>query len=560
MRRFSTARLIFILIFLFLSFGGSTIFASFGNSLGSAFCSNDTPTPEFGWRISDMDIAAQVRENGEVLVQEKITANFDSYKHGIYRTIPLLFEPKGTGYKTSNFSKVSISDIHVTQDGENTMVSKSIRKGVLCPQTLLAGEYNDEEFIKIGDPDKTITGEHSYVISYVIKNALRDDKGYPELYWNMIGNGWGVPIDNASIRLSREGNISFYTENTYCYAGPAGSTDSSNCNIFLISDKAIDFGVKGLGPHEGVTVQVAINPESSTQIASNVTGTKDRTSEYILSKWYYIFTLAPFLYFFYVWYQNGRDPKTRGIIAPRFDAPDGLSPARVGVILDQEVNNVDIASTIISIAQKGWMNIKYEKGGILGIGEDYIFIKSSPDKERIPLTEEEQILYSGIFSSKYYDVINSAFKAYLKDSKNLKEFANSSAAATQNTWDNTTLNLTKIPGLSQIISDTLKSEDDPSSKSEVRLSSLKYKFYPVIDEAKAKLYSWAVTAGYLKSTPGPIQSIFLPGYLIVFVLWYFAITQSSLVLITLMVISTIASIVVLFVYRFYTMKAKLCPY
>ena len=484
----------FILLFLiFLSFGGSAVFANLGNSLSSAFCQNNTsPTPEYGWKINSMEVAAQILDNGDMKIREKITVNFDVSKHGIYRTIPLLFEPKGSGYKTTNFSAIKIESVNVLQDGKRATFANSERSGSLCPSSFLASEYNKEQFIKIGSPNNTIVGTHQYLISYLVKNALRDDRGFPELYWNMIGQGWGVDIDQAKIRITKSGNLEFSTDKIFCYSGVYGSIDSETCQTFIVDEGTIDFTINNLKPFHGVTVQTAIKPEFAAQLSANITGQKDRTQEYILKKWYYLLAFLPFLYFVYIWNKDGKDPVSRGIIAPRFDAPSAMSPAQAGMVLDQSVDNVDIAAIIISIAQKGWMKIVYKQGGLLGIGEDYTFEMINNPKI-IPLTEEEKHIYDNIFGA---------------------------------------------------------------GKTSTSLSSLRNHFYMVIDEAKAKLYSWAVLNNYLKSTPGPIQGAFVPGYVMLGVVWYLAISNSSFVMIAFAALSSILSIIVLFMYRFYTAKGK----
>jgi hypothetical protein len=73
---------------------------------------------------------------------------------------------------------------------------------------------------------------------------------------------------------------------------------------------------------------------------------------------YLLLVLIPCIYFYIMWRRFGRDPRTRGIIAPRYDSPDNLSPAQTGIVLDQRVDSVDIAALIVSIAQKGYMKIK----------------------------------------------------------------------------------------------------------------------------------------------------------------------------------------------------------
>jgi len=49
----------------------------------------------------------------------------------------------------------------------------------------------------------TVTGVHSYVISYRVGGALTYFSDHDELYWNVTGNEWDVPINyvNSEITL-----------------------------------------------------------------------------------------------------------------------------------------------------------------------------------------------------------------------------------------------------------------------------------------------------------------------------------------------------------------------
>ncbi len=493
MKKFNIYRTLFTLVILY--YASTRIFPGLiGTVYSQSNCETSISTnPEYGWEITSIEVASQILDNGDLKIQEKIVTNFDTQKHGIYRTIPLLFEPKGKGYKPENFSDLKIENVSVTQDGSPATFSNSVRGGVQCPTSWLAGEYNKEQFIKIGDADITITGNHEYVISYLVKNALRDDKGYPELYYNMVGHGWGVPIGIVKVRLSTADKIQFVTDNVFCYSGSLGSSDEKKCGTFIIDDQTIDFSAENLEPFQGTTIQVAIKPEFASQIAANTNGKVNKTVSHILAKWYYLLAFSPFIYFLYIWYTNGRDPASRGIVAPRYDAPNGLSPAQVGLVLDQSVDNVDIASIIISIAQKGYMKIIVEKGKIFGIGTDYYFEKILPTPTKAQLSTEELMIYTNIF--------------YERGDR-------------------------------------------------VSLDSLKNVFYETVNNAKANVYNWSVSNGYLKSTPGPLQGNFMLGYLLLFIFWFLVLTISSAIAILFMVASTILSLIIIFQYRFFTSKGK----
>ena len=74
--------------------------------------------------------------------------------------------------------------------------------------------------LRIGDPDPTITGQHTYTISYTVRGAISPFSDHDELYWDAIGNQWQVPILSATSTVTSPAPIDRYL----CFSGPQGST------------------------------------------------------------------------------------------------------------------------------------------------------------------------------------------------------------------------------------------------------------------------------------------------------------------------------------------------
>lgn len=139
-----------------------------------------------GEHIQSFDSNIQIRESGEILITETIDYDFGyDQRHGIYRTIPLdKINEEGKTYRMS-FEMIDVLD----KDG-NVYRYDVDRQG---------GEVE----IKIGDPNKTISGLNTYVIQYRIGGALTYFSDHDELYWNINGNQWEVPIAQMSAQISR---------------------------------------------------------------------------------------------------------------------------------------------------------------------------------------------------------------------------------------------------------------------------------------------------------------------------------------------------------------------
>ena len=73
--------------------------------------------------------------------------------------------------------------------------------------------------MRIGDPNRTITGVHTYDISYTVKGALLPFADHDELNWDVIGHEWSVPINAAAATVHAPATI----ERVACFSGPQGS-------------------------------------------------------------------------------------------------------------------------------------------------------------------------------------------------------------------------------------------------------------------------------------------------------------------------------------------------
>jgi hypothetical protein len=122
-------------------------------------------------RITRYDSDLTIEADGGLLVREAINYDFGSTpRHGIIREIPVRvdYPPK------ENTDRYPIDVLSVTaSDGASAQYEVS--------------EDGDNLSIRIGDPDSTITGAHTYEITYRVP-APTTFADHDEL-WNVIGTG-----------------------------------------------------------------------------------------------------------------------------------------------------------------------------------------------------------------------------------------------------------------------------------------------------------------------------------------------------------------------------------
>ena len=120
-----------------------------------------------------------VQPDATLDVTETIDVNFIGVWHGLYRTIPVEYvTPQGFNY--SLFVKF---DGATDAAGQKLKVESS-REGHYLKWKIYVDDATDAE--------RTIR------LHYQVRNGLKFFEDHDELYWNVTGDEWDVPVGNAS--------------------------------------------------------------------------------------------------------------------------------------------------------------------------------------------------------------------------------------------------------------------------------------------------------------------------------------------------------------------------
>lgn len=342
-----------------------------------------------GWLINSFDSKITISQSGQVQVDETITVDFDALqKHGIYRDIPVIYSTK-SGNKLNIDLKVS----RVLQDNQPAIYELS-RQG-------------KNQRIKIGDPNRTITGRHSYEIDYTVAQVINFFSDHSELYWNVNGFGWPVPIEQSQATVSFPAGII----QVECFTGELGS-QAKDCSTDIAADKqSAQFATsQPLAPGENLTIVAGFPADAITKPSSG-----SIIWRFLRDNLAYFVPFIVLGFLLYRWWRFGRDPKGRVTVAPEFAPPQKLAPAEMGVIIDEKADIIDISSTIVHLATRGYLEIFEEKKkGFFGGSTDYRLVKKKP---ATGLVEFEKQVFDGLFESgeevrlsdlktKYYQHLN----------------------------------------------------------------------------------------------------------------------------------------------------------
>jgi uncharacterized membrane protein len=325
-----------------------TYILTLGLNFNSVVAQNVVPEESIISYISDI----VVNIDNSIDVTEQITYNTGPEKRrGIYRDIATI---------SSQERRMSIENITVKDE-----------KG--DPYEFETSDSKDSIKIKIGNPDIAFLGQKVYIIKYKATNAIAQLKDLDEIYWNVTGDEWNLPIyqAKASVRLPYGVNVI----QSECYYGLKGSKDKCQTsyyeNIYSFNTTAV------LNPQEGITVAVGfpkgvVSQYSESNFQEDITVVSQYSESNFFDKywrWLIAGTLPILTLIFSLlnWHKKGRDERGTGIIVPQYDAPDNLTPIEVGTIAKEKLDNSDISAEIIYLATKGYLKIHQMEERFVGL-------------------------------------------------------------------------------------------------------------------------------------------------------------------------------------------------
>ena len=145
------------------------------------------------YEYTNLNITANILNDGTIDIEEDFTANFFVNKHGIIRNIPLNYS---VWWK--NFH-INISNIYVQWKKFTT------------------SKNNGNIEIKIWDANTTVVWEQSYPIFYSTYGLIRNFSGmwYAELYWNLVWYDFDTNINKVRATLILPKAYTWFTKDDF---------------------------------------------------------------------------------------------------------------------------------------------------------------------------------------------------------------------------------------------------------------------------------------------------------------------------------------------------------
>jgi hypothetical protein len=322
--------------------------------------------------IQEFDVRVQVQEDASIRVMESIQVRFNGSWRGFFRTIPVEYRtPQGFSFRLF-FHLESVTDESGRSLETDVSRERSYRK------------------IKIWVPDahdvtRTIT------LQYTIPNALKFFEEHDELYWNVTGTEWDIPIHRAVAIVELPDGASGLRATAFTGAYGSAAKDAAIKEL----ERGFYFEtVGGLSFREGLTVVVGWDPGLVRR-----PGIAAKARMFLLANWLFFLPLLSLLGMYWVWRTWGKDPERRSV-APAYEPPDGMTPAEVGTLVDNRPDPRDITATLVDLAVKGHIRIEeMETKALFGIikNSDYRFVRLTNTTDWSALKPHERLFLNGLF-------------------------------------------------------------------------------------------------------------------------------------------------------------------
>jgi len=327
--------------------------------LAASVASALAQSEDTGWTIRSFHAEIAVQRDASLVVTETIEVDFGSLqRHGIFREIPVRYDHDAARYRIYELAVEAVTD----------------ESGKPYPYTRSANGANER--IRVGDPDRTVSGRQTYRVRYRVAGALNAFTDHDELFWNVNGPDWPVPAERVSAAVAL---FAPALQRATCFQGPSGSRQL--CRFSETPQRIEYVATRALGAGEELTIVAAVRKgvlsEPVPLFEPKPRGVLDLfepTPAAVGGA--ALVLLAGIALLLRSWWLVGRDrryvtthavtgdeaEKVRGVfehetVVAEYEPPDGAKPAELGLIVDERADAKDLVATIVDLARRGHLRI-----------------------------------------------------------------------------------------------------------------------------------------------------------------------------------------------------------
>ncbi len=312
-----------------------------------------------------------VNVDGSLLVTETLRVRSEGreIRRGIFRDFPTSYRDR-----LNNRVRVGLDILGIQRNGR--------------PEPYHTEKRSNGIRIYIGSSNRMLdNGVHEYRLRFRTTRQLGFFEDFDELYWNVTGNGWAFPIDQASARITLPSPVQADNLRRAVYTGRQGSSGQQARSDITGSQTVMFETTEALQAREGFTVAlgwpkgIVEQPSIPEKINYFL---NDNGSALVLL----IGLLAPLGWYLWAWNRYGRDPQ-KGVIIPRFEPPTGLTPAGCSYIRKMSFNKEAFSAAVVNLGVKGFLEINEDD-------EDFI-LRQKREPRTAGASKGERALLKEIF-------------------------------------------------------------------------------------------------------------------------------------------------------------------
>lgn len=233
------------------------------------------------------------------------------------------------------------------------------------------------------------TGSNTYIFEYTVKGAIKVEENGNQLRWIALRDELISDVYDAAVTVQAPSGVTFlaaeaWRNNASYPAGVVGISDDG---------RTAEFGVDYLP--RGVPFEVGVRfPVEQMDLAvpgwQRAEGLQDLFGLILLGVGLILLFGVPLVVFAY-WRSRGRDPDVGVVPDYLSEPPSALPPAVAGTLVDERADMRDIISTLIDLAERGYVEFTELKND---------FNYKLTDKSRSDLAAFERELIRAVFGRK----------------------------------------------------------------------------------------------------------------------------------------------------------------
>ncbi|GAA1389264.1 DUF2207 domain-containing protein [Luteococcus peritonei] len=363
-----------------------------------AHADDDDEHPD--WRITRWTTDATFGQDGQARVSTTFDFDFAADPgHGPYLT----FVTRHTiPDDRDHYRAIDITDVEVSSPtGAPARIDKSEESGGVLS-------------LRIGKQNRTVSGVQTYTVTYTLHGVADPDNAIShldEVNWTVLGDGFTVPISNATVNLT----LPRAADKVACFTGPSFNeqcrTASHSGNRATFSHPYLPTGqplrvVAGMPVGSLVGAEPRLTPRPNPAKALSPSPVNGGIAGAVL--------LLGALGLGGVVRRHGRDQAYAGLtpgltpvegapaavgraerranVAVQFTPPVGTTPGEVGTLIDEKADHRDVVATIIDLAVRGHLTVEQLDR------KQWRFTRQEKGTDNVPLLGHEKLAMAKLFA------------------------------------------------------------------------------------------------------------------------------------------------------------------